>query len=302
MLVNPVSEEGALLKNDQEVTGEKDDRKKCGPSCAEYHGLCPCAKSLAAQAVDERIRKLLSDSVLFPKKPEFKYLTRDDVVIGKLLGEGSFAIVKNCRLKTEQSNEQSYAIKYLKPTVMVNKAKFRHAAGDLTNEAFFLATLDHPGIIKLIALSNEDVSSNFKAGKQECCFLILERLGENLEQKIEFWRREDFERTKSYSLLKRMSKETKGEQMKGLAERLAIALEIVEVMKYLHERNIVFRDLKPENLGFDSKGKLKLFDFGLSKEIKECDAISNGTYKMTGETGSPRYMAPEGTNQSVKHW
>jgi serine/threonine protein kinase len=38
---------------------------------------------------------------------------------------------------------------------------------------------------------------------------------------------------------------------------------------------------------------IKVFDFGLSKEISEDLSLGDGTYKLTGETGSIRYMAPE---------
>jgi len=38
---------------------------------------------------------------------------------------------------------------------------------------------------------------------------------------------------------------------------------------------------------------VKVFDFGLSKEIHPSMAVGDGTYKLTGYTGSIRYMAPE---------
>ena len=38
---------------------------------------------------------------------------------------------------------------------------------------------------------------------------------------------------------------------------------------------------------------IKVFDFGLSKEINEDLSLGDGTYKLTGQTGSIRYMAPE---------
>ncbi|KAH7835900.1 hypothetical protein Vadar_030990 [Vaccinium darrowii] len=73
------------------------------------------------------------------------------------------------------------------------------------------------------------------------------------------------------------------------------ALDIARGMTYLHnEPNvIVHRDLKPRNvlLVNTNADHLKVGDFGLSKLIRVQN--SHDVYKMTGETGSYRYMAPE---------
>ncbi|CAM9850304.1 unnamed protein product, partial [Chrysoparadoxa australica] len=71
----------------------------------------------------------------------------------------------------------------------------------------------------------------------------------------------------------------------------------------VHGHILLHRDLKPDNIAFESitgdDGKevrvLKLIDFGLAKLVKrrEGPAYVNARYNMTGETGSPRYMAPE---------
>lgn len=62
-------------------------------------------------------------------------------------------------------------------------------------------------------------------------------------------------------------------------------LGIVKGMKYLHSREIVLRDLKPGNVGFDEEENVRLFDFGMARNVNECDP--------TEMCGSPRYMAPE---------
>jgi serine/threonine protein kinase len=67
-------------------------------------------------------------------------------------------------------------------------------------------------------------------------------------------------------------------------------------MAYLHNKMIVFRDLKPANTGFDSRGVLKLFDFGFAL----CTAaptvkLDDGKepHLLYDKCGTPRYMAPE---------
>ena len=81
-------------------------------------------------------------------------------------------------------------------------------------------------------------------------------------------------------------------------QSLHLARSLAISMDYLHSQwhdsiSIVHRDLKPDNIGFTSNGILKVFDFGLCACITSNlnDKLAN--YKMTGNTGTLRYMAPE---------
>lgn len=66
---------------------------------------------------------------------------------------------------------------------------------------------------------------------------------------------------------------------------------VVLAFEYLHNLNILYRDLKPENLMLDQNGFLKLVDFSFAKYIKP------GTKSFT-VCGTPHYMSPEQLDQT----
>jgi len=73
-------------------------------------------------------------------------------------------------------------------------------------------------------------------------------------------------------------------------EKLGVCHEIASALKYLHDHGVIFRDLKPNNIGF-LNGRVQLFDFGLSRELPKHDLKT--PFEMSGKVGTLRYMAVE---------
>uniref|UniRef100_A0A7S1CYF6 Protein kinase domain-containing protein n=1 Tax=Cyclophora tenuis TaxID=216820 RepID=A0A7S1CYF6_CYCTE len=80
-----------------------------------------------------------------------------------------------------------------------------------------------------------------------------------------------------------------------LRERMGVALQLAQALQYLHSRSVVHRDLKAANIGFDSNGVLKLFDFGLAQKLTH---VSSSEFTLGGNIGGRN--AATGANMMMK--
>jgi CheY-like chemotaxis protein/predicted Ser/Thr protein kinase len=71
-------------------------------------------------------------------------------------------------------------------------------------------------------------------------------------------------------------------------ECLRIFRELMMALGDIHEKGILHRDLKPQNLMFRNDGSLAIVDFGIAKHVDAIDLTGQGEI-----LGTPRYMSPE---------
>jgi serine/threonine protein kinase len=284
-----------------------DDRELCSCACPGYGKVCPCARELIeVKAAQATASLYLNSKTLFsPQPPTFHVYRRDQVVIGKQLGAGGFCqvhqvTIKDNNDKEDAKDESKYAIKFLRKMTMVDKKLYLIGAMDLAVEANFLAALsarnpDHKHVVRLYGIADGLVEmKDHNDGVERHLYLIMDQLSETLEQRIQHqWKEEEEPFGGIGNAMTRRSSGFREKRLERLDKRLLMGLHVAEAMQYLHSFDVVYRDLKPENVGFDSAGTLKIYDFGLAKELKESLKDEDGNYKMTGGAGSIRYMAPE---------
>jgi len=179
-----------------------------------------------------------------------------DFDVVKVLGKGSFGVVKKVRHK---KSHKTYAIKELDK----KEIKDRRMVEQVRNEIKIMYSLNHPNIVKLYSHFEDDLHIS----------LILEFA----------------ERGQLYQSLMTCPAKKFTE-----IEVAKIVYQIVEAMKYMHEKGIVHRDIKPENVLLDASGNTKLADFGWSNYI-----VSQA--KRTTYCGTLDYLAPEMIEKEHKH-
>ncbi len=181
------------------------------------------------------------------------------------------------------------------------------AASQLAYEAHILSCLDHPNIVRMRGLDADGILG-FEKRDHRGFFLLIDVLSETLDQKINRWRREKSLSTRNQRLpvhRQQYDDPSSSNQevilLRRHKEKIDICLQLASALEYLHDRRVVYRDLKPPNIGFiaddwspeqatnppQSATRVQLFDFGLSREL------TSGHQTLRGAIGTMRYMAPE---------
>ncbi|XP_058819146.1 cGMP-dependent protein kinase, isozyme 2 forms cD5/T2 isoform X1 [Topomyia yanbarensis] len=213
--------------------------------------------------LDEIKNRYNDDAVVQKKKiyEEFRDVRLSDLRVLATLGVGGFGRVELVQLAQDKS--RSFALKQMKKSQIVETRQQQH----IMSEKEIMSEANSDFIVKLY--------KTFKDRKY--LYMLMEScLGGELWTILRDRGHFDDSTTRFYTAC------------------------VVEAFDYLHSRNIIYRDLKPENLLLDVSGYVKLVDFGFAKKLQS----GRKTWTFCG---TPEYVAPEvilnrGHDISADYW
>ncbi|ORZ29274.1 kinase-like domain-containing protein [Catenaria anguillulae PL171] len=180
--------------------------------------------------------------------------------LGRVIGKGAFGKV---RVVERRTDKKIYALKYMEKEHIIKQRAYRN----IVRERQLLERVFHPFIVNLCYAFQDD----------QYLFMISDlMLGGDLR----------FHLTRN----------------DHLSEPVVAfyAAEVASALIYLHSRNVIHRDVKPDNLLLDLAGHVHVTDFN-------CACILEDGKAIISETGTQGYMAPEvytdlGYRESVDWW
>ena len=140
---------------------------------------------------------------------------------------------------------------------VIEKAQLKNSIAEkrVIQEIQLLRRLDHPNIVKLLEVFETETT----------IYIVMEHM----------------DKGDLYTLLK---SQKKGRLSEPQAKPLF--LQILRGLEYIHSQRILHRDIKLDNILIDQSSNLKICDFGISRTIIP-------SHRMTEQSGTPAFMAPE---------
>lgn len=181
----------------------------------------------------------------------FEPRTVGDLRILRPLGQGGMGVVY---LAYDDKRKSQFALKVLADNLAGNQGYIDR----FYREARSGAVLDHPNIVRTIAVGQDPLL--------KCHYLVLEYVDGPSTQ----------------LLLDRFGRLSVG-------DAVHVTLNVARGLEHAHSRNVVHRDIKPDNILLTTSGEAKLADLGLSKRTDEATHLTGARQGF----GTPYYMPYE---------
>jgi len=154
-----------------------------------------------------------------------------------ILGQGGMGTVYMAR--DLRLNGRECVVKKLRDDFYREEDR-QKAQGFFEREAAVLSKLQHPNIVHILDYFKEESD----------CYLVMEYV-------------------KGSDLHHILTQDRRGQPFDEDGQVIPWAIQICDVLSYLHTENVIYRDLKPSNIMIDIKGQVKLVDFGIARRWEE---------------------------------
>jgi len=175
---------------------------------------------------------------------------RVELQFTRVLGEGGQGQVRGAR---QLSLDREVAVK------TVRQRKESHVTRDLLREARITGALEHPNVVPVYQLGRAPSGD---------VLLVMKRVDGEPWAEV-------------------LRQEPPMSSPRALERHLEILLQVCNAIEFAHSRNIVHRDIKPDNVMVGSFGEVVVLDWGVAV------ALSAPRRELLGLAGTPSYMAPE---------
>jgi len=205
------------------------------------------------------IERVDSRDVVFDNRPK-KTKILGKYVMGDVLGEGSYAKVKEC---IDQDSLCRRAIKIMKRNRL---RRIPHGEANVQREIELVRNLKHNNVMQLIEVFYNEEKGKIYMVLEYCCAVLKDMLDKSPMKKFPVW------------------------QAHFYFNQLTTGLD------YLHSHGVIHKDIKPGNLLLDTAGVLKIADFGVAEKL---DLFAPNDVIFTSQ-GTPAFQPPEvaqGANQ-----
>uniref|UniRef100_A0A8C7CSR2 Proto-oncogene tyrosine-protein kinase receptor Ret n=1 Tax=Oncorhynchus kisutch TaxID=8019 RepID=A0A8C7CSR2_ONCKI len=226
---------------------------------AQSYPISYSANNMRRGSLDSMENQVAIDTFKIPEDPKWEF-PRKNLVLGKTLGEGEFGkVVKATAFRLKgKAGYTTVAVKMLKDHASHSELR------DLLSEFTLLKQVNHPHVIKMYGACSQDgpmylIVEYAKYGS------LRNFLRESRKVGPSYMSGNDANRNSSYL-------ENPDERALTMGDLISFTWQISRGMQYLAEMKLVHRDLAARNVLVAEGRKMKISDFGLSRDVYEEDS------------------------------